>query len=65
MMDLTLLLAIQIKSTVISGKGGSFKCDRNYVNASTKIYEHTIGVAKKYHKLTDSINKTQIRCIYY
>ena len=37
------------------GKGGSFKCDQNCVNASTKICEHTIAVAEKYGKLLDFI----------
>ena len=37
------------------GKGGSFKCDQNCVNASTKICEHTIAVAEKYGKLRDFI----------
>ena len=41
--------------SVTPGKGGSFKCDRSCVNASTKLYEHTIVVAEKYGKLTDFI----------
>ena len=41
---------------VTPGKGGSFKCDQNCVNATTKICEHTIAVAeKKYGKLADFI----------
>ena len=40
---------------VTPGKGGSFKCDRNCVNASTKICEHTIAVAEKYGKLPDFV----------
>ena len=32
---------------VTPGKGGSFKCDQNCVNATTKICEHTIAVAEK------------------
>ena len=40
---------------VTPGKGGSFKCDQNCVNATTKIYEHTIAVAEKYGKLADFI----------
>ena len=37
------------------GKGGSFKCDQNCVNATTKICEHTVAVAEKYGKLADLI----------
>ena len=37
------------------GKGGSFKCVWNCVNASMKICEHTIAVAEKYGKLPDFI----------
>ena len=40
---------------VTPGKGGSFKCDQNCVNATTKICEHTIAVAEKYGKLADFI----------
>ena len=40
---------------VTPGKGGSFKCDWNCVNASTKICEHTIAVTEKYGKLADFI----------
>ena len=37
------------------GKGGSFKCVWNCVNASMKKCEHTIAVAEKYGKLPDFI----------
>ena len=37
------------------GKGGSFKCDQNCVNATTQICEDTIAVAEKYGKLADFI----------
>ena len=40
---------------VTPDKGGSFKCDQNCVNATTKICEHTIAVAEKYGKLADFI----------
>ena len=40
---------------VTPGKGGSCKCDRNCVNASMKICEHTIAVAEKYGQLPDFI----------
>ena len=40
---------------VTPGKGGSFKCDQNCVNATTKICEHTVAVAEKYGKLADLI----------
>ena len=40
---------------VTPGKGGSFKCDQNCVNATTKICEDTIAVAEKYGKLADFI----------
>ena len=40
---------------VTPGKGGSFKCDRNCVNASTKICKHTIAIAEKYGNLHDFI----------
>ena len=40
---------------VTPGKGRSFKCDRNCVNASTKICEHNIAAAEKYDKLADFI----------
>ena len=41
---------------VTPDKGGSFKCDQNCVNATTKICEHTIAVVeKKYGKLADFI----------
>ena len=40
---------------VTPGKGGSFKCDQNCVNATTKICEHTKAVAEKYGKLADFI----------
>ena len=33
---------------VTPGKGGSFKCDRNCENATTKLCEQTIAVAEKY-----------------
>ena len=39
---------------VTPGKKGFFKCDRNCVNASTKMREH-IAVAEKYSKLPDFI----------
>ena len=42
-------------SCVTPGKGGSFRCDRNCVNAGAKICEHTVGVAEKYGKLPDFI----------
>ena len=53
MADLILLLAIHTKSTVTPGKGGSFKCDRNCANTSTKICKRTIDVAEKYGTLPD------------
>ena len=40
---------------VKAGKGGSFKCVRNCVNARTKRCEHTIAAAEKYGKLPDFI----------
>ena len=40
---------------VTPGKGGSFKCDQNCVNATTQICEDTIAVAEKYGKLADFI----------
>ena len=40
---------------VTPGKGGSFKCDRNCENATTKLCEQTIAVAEKYGKLPDFI----------
>ena len=40
---------------VTLGKGGSFKYDRNCVNGSTKICEHTVTVAENYGKLSDFI----------
>ena len=40
---------------VTPGKGGSFKCDQNCVNATTQICEYTIAVAEKYGKLADFI----------
>ena len=55
MTDLRLLLVTQTKSTVTPGKGGSFKCDKNCVNATAKICEHTKAVAEKHGKLADFI----------
>ena len=36
---------------VSPGKGGSFKCDRSFINNRTKICEHVIAVAEKSGKL--------------
>ena len=36
-------------------KGGYFKCNQNYVNATTKICVHNIAVEEKYGKLANFI----------
>ena len=40
---------------VTSGEGGSFKCDRAYINSTTNICEHVIAVAEKCGKLPDFV----------